>query len=294
MALRLDVESLRTFVAVVERESMARAASALSMTPSAVSWKIKRLEQRVGQPLLIRDGHNIRATRAGRIVLEESAAIIEGHDRLVQRLLQPEFTGTIRIGSNEEVGAERIAALLGRFQLTYPEAKVEFVVNQSLLLTPLLDRGQVDVAVLQVTEDEVLPTDVVLWTDELRWATHRDLPYEEGPVPLISFGQNGFYRPLSEPILDEAKIAYRYAVTSPTSAGVQAAVEAGLGVAILGERFLTGDVVEWEIGAALAPLPAACQIVRTPKGEPSAVASHLIETIEAELGDRPIGPSSAL
>ena len=94
---------------------MARAAEQLELSPSAMSWKIKRLEQRVGRPLLIRDGHELRPTQEGRLILEEAPAMFEAHDRLVRRLSQPEFTGTVKIGSNEEVGAARMAGILGRF-----------------------------------------------------------------------------------------------------------------------------------------------------------------------------------
>ncbi|MBT8241908.1 MAG: LysR family transcriptional regulator [Acidimicrobiia bacterium] len=284
--LRIDIESMRAFVAVVELSSIRRAADQLDLTPSAVSWKIKRLEERVGKPLLIRDGHELRPTHDGRIVLADAPGIIQAHDRMVSRLAYPEFTGLIKVGSNEEVGAQRIAAILGRFQHTFPGSKVEFVVNQSRLLRPLIEGGLIDVAALQVSESELLPDDRVLWYDELRWATHRDLPFDDGVVPLVTYGENGFYRPVLEPILEWHGIPYRYAVTSPSTAGVQAAVEAGLGVAVLPERLLAGAVVEWERGAALDPLPASCHIVRAVPGEQSHVTDVLVEAIASELTDR--------
>ena len=284
--LRIDIESMRAFVAVVELSSIRRAAEQLELTPSAVSWKIKRLEERVGKPLLIRDGHDLRPTHDGRLVLEDAPAIIQAHDRMVSRLAYPEFTGLIKVGSNEEVGAERIAAILGRFQQTFPGSKVEFVVNQSRLLRPLIEGGRIDVAAIQVAESELRPDDRVLWYDELRWATHRDLPFEDGVVPLVTYGENGFYRPVLEPILERHDIPYRYAVTSPSTAGVQAAVAAGLGVAVLPERLLGDDVVEWERGAALDPLPASCHILRSVPGEKNDVIEVLVEAIASELTDR--------
>jgi len=284
--LRIDIESMRAFVAVVELSSIRRAAEQLDLTPSAVSWKIKRLEERVGKPLLIRDGHDLRPTHDGRLVLEDAPEIIQAHDRMVSRLAYPEFTGLIKVGSNEEVGAQRIAAILGRFQQTFPGSKVEFVVNQSRLLLPLIDGGRIDVAALQVAESELRPDDRVLWYDELRWATHRDLPFDDGVVPLVTYGENGFYRPVLEPILERHGIPYRYAVTSPSTAGVQAAVEAGLGVAVLPERLLVDDVVEWERGSTLDPLPASCHIVRAVPGEKNDVTEVLVEAIASELTDR--------
>ncbi len=285
--MQLDVESLRTFTAVLDRGGMTRAAEFLGLTQSAVSWKIKRLEQRVGRPLLIRDGHTLRPTRDGRTLLDEARSIVETHDRLVHRLESPDFTGTVKVGSNEEVGADRMAGILGRFKRMHPSATIEFVVNQSRLLTPLLERGRIDLAVIQVTEDELRTDDVVLWSDELRWATHRDMPYDSGVVPLITYGENGFYRPVSEPILERHGIRYRYTVTAPTSSNVRAAVAAGLGVAVLGARFLTDDVVAWARAAELDPLPRSYQIVRAVPGEPPAIAGALIDAITDEFLDLP-------
>ena len=241
----------------------------------------------MGRPLLIRDGHDLRPTRDGSALLDDARSIVEIHDRAVQRLSSPEFTGRIRVGSNEEVGATRLAGILGRLKLLHPAATIEFVVDQSRQLAPQLERGRIDVAVIQVTEEEVRPDDIVLWAEELRWATHRDMPYDEGVVPLITYGANGFYRPVSEPILERHGVRYRYTITAPTSASVRAAVEAGLGVAVLGERFLEGDVVEWGLAADLDPLPRSCQIIRTVDGERSEIAQALIESITDEFLDLP-------
>ncbi len=283
--MRLDLESLRAFAAVLDWGSMTRAAEQLELSPSAMSWKIKRLEQRVGRPLLIRDGHELRPTREGRLILEEAPAMLEAHDRLVRRLTHPEFTGTVKIGSNEEVGAARMAGILGRFRFAHPDATIEFVVNQSRLLLPLLQRGRIDVAVIQITEEEVRPDDVVLWTDELSWATHRDLPHDEGVVNLVTYGESGFYRPVSEPILEARGIPYRYTVTAPTSAGVRAAVAAGLGVAVLASHWLGDEVVAWERGADLDALPRSCQVVRTVPGESPGVTTAIVDAIVEEFTD---------
>ncbi len=285
--MQLDVESLRTLLAVLDWGTMTRAADHLGLSQSAVSWKIKRLEQRIGRPLLIRDGHDLRPTSDGRALLEDARAIVATHDRAAQRLRSPEFTGTVRVGSNEEVGATRLAGILGRFRHLHPAATIQFVVDQSRVLGPQLEHGHIDVGVIQVTEEEVQADDVVLWREPLRWAAHRDVKYDTEPVPLISYGSNGFYRPVSEPILERHGVRYRYAVTAPTSENVRAAVEAGLGVAVLGERFLTGAVVEWIRAPELDPLPTSCQIVRTAPGEHSEPVRSLVESITAEFLELP-------
>ena len=285
--MQLDVESLRTFITVLDWGSMTRAAEHLDMSQSAVSWKIKRLEQRIGRPLILRDGRDLRPSSDGLALLDDARAIVEIHDRAVARLSSSEFTGTIRVGSNEEVGAARLAGILGRFRQLHPAATIEFVVNQSRVLAPQVAKGRIDVALLQVTEDEVLPDDVVLWTEQLRWATCCDTPYVEEPVPLITYGTNGFYRPVSESILDRAGVRYRYTITAPSSEAVQAAVEAGLGVAVLAERFLNDDVIEWQRADELDPLPVSSHVVRAHRDEPPEIVTSLVESITAEFLDLP-------
>ena len=285
--MQLDVESLRTYLAVLDWGSMTRAAAHLGLSQSAVSWKIKRLEQRVGRPLLLRDGRDLRPSSDGLALLDDARAIVETHDRAVQRLSSSEFTGTIRVGSNEEVGAARLAGILGRFRTLHPAATIEFIVNQSRALAPQIEKGRLDVGLLQVTEDVVLPDVVVLWTEELRWAAHRDTLYDEGTVPLISDGSNGFYRPVSEQILERHGVRYRYTITAPSSDSVRAAVEAGLGVAVLAERFLTGEVVEWSRAPDLDPLPISCHIIRARPGERSEIVGTLIDAIRGEFFELP-------
>ena len=112
--VQLDVESLRTLIAVLDWGSMTRAAQQLGMSQSAVSWKIKRLEQRVGRPLLIRDGHDLRPTRDGSALLDDARSIVEIHDRAVQRLSSPEFTGRIRVGLTSLMGNKALSCRDGR------------------------------------------------------------------------------------------------------------------------------------------------------------------------------------
>ena len=294
--MQLDVESLRTFMAVLDRGGMTRAAEFLGVTQSAVSWKIKRLEQRVGRPLLLRDGHDLRPSRDGRVILDEARSIVEAHDRLVHRLESPDFTGTMRVGANEEIAPTRMAGILGRFRELHPEATIEFVVNQTRLLRPMLQRAQVDVAVIEVTDEELRPDDVVLWSDELHWVTHRDVPHTEGVGPLVTFGDNGFVRPVLEPILKRHGIDYEYTVATPNSTGVRAMVAAGLGVAVLPSWFLDSDdeVVEWTLAESLDPLPTVHQVVRTVPGEVPSITAPLIAAITDEFMDLRVRPDHEL
>ena len=287
--LQLDVESLRTLLAVLDTGGMTRAAERLNVTQSAVSWKIKRLEERVGRPLLIRDGHTIRPTRDGRALIDDARTIVELHDGAVWRLHSPGLTGKIKLGSNEEIDATHIAALLGRFKRTHPNATIEFVIDHTERLAAMVDAGTLDVVLIQVTDEQLRADDTVLWSDDLHWVVNRAWPFDEGLVPLVTFGDLCFYRKLSEPILDAAGIEHTNAFSGSASRGVKAAIEAGLGVGVMSSWYVDDNIIDWPRGRSLPPLPRVHQIARTVPGESEAAATALVEVIAEQLTE----PSAA-
>ena len=127
--MQLDVESLRTFTTVLDLGGMTRAAEALDISQSAVSWKIKRLEEKVGRDLLIRDGRTLRPSRDGRELLDYARTIVATHDEAVSRLESSELTGTVKLGTTEEISAARMCDVLARFNRIHPGAMIEFVVD---------------------------------------------------------------------------------------------------------------------------------------------------------------------
>jgi len=281
--LQLDVESLRTYLTVLDTGGMTRAAERLNLTQSAVSWKIKRLEERVGRPLLIRDGHDVRPTRDGRALLDDARTIVELHDGAVWRLRSPELSGKITLGSNEEIDAIDIAALLGRFKRSHPNAKIEFVIDHTERLATLVDTGQIDVALMQVTDRQLRDDDTLLWTDDLHWVTSAEWTYDTGTVPLVTFGDLCFYRTLSEPILAAAHIDFTHAFSGSATRGVLAAIQAGLGVGVLSSWYLNDDIIDWPRGTTLPPLPRVHQVARTVPGESAEAAHALVDVIAEQL-----------
>ena len=284
--MQLDVESLRTLLAVLDHGGMTRAAEHLDLSQSAVSWKVKRLEERVGRPLLIRDGHSVRPTRDGRALLDDARLLVATHDQAVERLRSSDLTGHVKVGSNEEVDASRMAAVLGRFKRAHPSATIEFVIDHTEHLVHQVSANEIDVAIIQVDDEHLEADDERLWSDRLCWASSCECTFDEGPVPLITFGDHCFYRSLSEPLLTAAGIEHTAAFSVSTTAGVRAAIDAGLGVGVISSRYLGTSVIEWPRGAATDALPNVHQIARTAPGERTAIVTALMTSIVDELRGR--------
>ncbi len=283
--MQLDVESLRTFVTVLQTGGMTSAAAQLGISQSAVSWKIKRLEERVGRDLLIREGRTLQPSSDGQELLSYARLIIATHDEAVARLSSSELTGRLRLGATEEVSADCVGDVLGRFSRVHPGVTIEIIVDRGQRLQDLLVKRSLDVALLQVTQEDERQGDVRLWRDEQLWISSAEWTYDEGMVPLVTFGDSGFYRPLAEQLLGAAGIEHRIAFSGPSSASVIAAVEAGLGVAMLSSRSVTGDVIEWPRAATLPALPSVHQVARAATGQPSEVVAELIADLTQELSE---------
>ena len=289
-AVRLDVESLRTFRELVAADGFTAAADRLGVTQSAVSHKIRRLEERLGLDLVRRDGQRIVLTVDGRDLLDHAEAIVDAHDRAVDSLQRSTVSGTVRLGCNEEIAAAQLARVASRFARQHPEADLRIRVHDSAIVSTWLDDGDVDLALLQVVGDPPRSDDRVLWRDDLVVATARDATdprKADGTVPYIGFGERCLYQPWFAAAVDDAGMAFRTVLECPSIQGVQAAVEAGIGVAVLNRRNVTPAMAEWSAAGQLGTPPAVTYVIR--RGAHASAAStganDLIDALEATITD---------
>ena len=76
----LDVDQLRTFLAIVETGSFTRAAEIVHKTQSAVSMQMKRLEERLEHPIFVRDGRASKLTEEGERLRLDNEDLSPGHE----------------------------------------------------------------------------------------------------------------------------------------------------------------------------------------------------------------------
>ena len=282
--MQLDIESLRVYLMVLDAGGMTRAAERLHMGQSAVSRKVSRLEERVGQSLLIRDGHTLRPTRAGRALLPDAREMVDIHDRAAARLSRSEVEGSVTVSSNGEIEIDQIAALLGAFRRRHPGTDVEFSLDSTGALVDRVESGDLDVALFQVNDERLRPSDIVLWSERLLFMSSASDRFIESPVPVLDFGEHCYYNEFTHALFDRAGIEYKTVFSASTSSSVRAAVEAGFGVAALSERYLGGEVIEWTPPVPMEPLPTVNQIIRTVPGDTPEVVDALVDTIRSGLG----------
>ena len=229
--MNLDIDVLRTLAAAYQLGSFNRAAEQVGRSQSAISQQIHKLEERVGQPLFRKQGRGLALTEAGEALLTYARRILDLNDEAVNAVTGLAIDGAVRFGMPGDFAETWLPAALGRFKRAHPTARVEATVDRNTSLIERLNKGKIDLALILGLEadtgGEVLANFPMAWIG----SNHSALNSGE-PVPLAVFEKPCFFRSASLAALDAAGIPWRIEFTSPSLAGLWAAVDAGLGIAV--------------------------------------------------------------
>ena len=244
----LDMDMLRSLVALVELGSLSRAAQRLGRGQSALSLRMKRLEEQTGQALFRRDGRGLVLTETGELLLGYARRILTLNDEAVAALQGSSVAGTVRFGTSQDFAETWLPRALARFARAHPAVRIEARIDGSVRVAEAVERGRLDLAL--ALGQGVRPKATVIGHLPLVWIARRGFVREvERPLPLVVFEPPCRFRQKALAVLDDAGIPWRIVFTSPSLSGLWAAVGAGLGVTIRTPEGLP---------APLAPLDAVC------------------------------------
>ncbi|WP_249675182.1 LysR substrate-binding domain-containing protein [Pseudomonas abieticivorans] len=246
-----DLDVLRTFVTGVQYNSFAQAAERLGRSTSAVSAQLKKLEDQVGSPVLERSGRGLALTPVGEALLSQARRLLELNDEIFSSLRETQVQGTVRLGLQEDFGEHLLSDLLQRFARLYPKVSLEVHIGRSRDLLAMIASDRVDLALAWDTGQHT-PYAQTLSETAMQWIgkAHATPFPGDAPLPLVLFDAPCVLRSAATQALDGAGIAWRVAFTSPSVAGLWAAVNAGLGVTLRTRIGLPGHL------AVLTGLPA--------------------------------------
>jgi DNA-binding transcriptional LysR family regulator len=126
-----DLNSLAIFAKVVEAKGFSEAARRLNIPLSTVSRRVAELEDQLGVRLLERSTRHLRLTDVGADVLDHaqrSAELSEAVDTLVSTQSST-VAGVLRLSAPPSISDTLLAPLLGAFQASYPNIRVQVLVT---------------------------------------------------------------------------------------------------------------------------------------------------------------------
>lgn len=229
----LDIEVIRSFVAIAETASFTRAAAQVFRTPAALSMQIKRLEQTLGHPLFIRESKLVRLTQEGELLLGYARRMLQLNEEAVSQFLAPTVEGQVNFGTPDDIGTRVLPRVLAQFARTHPSVQVNVQVDSTIDIIDRLDKGEIDLALVTAgnTGQEAGRGEVV-HSEPLVWAG-RDggIAAMSKPLPVALASQGCAWRDMALTALDAADIRYRIAYSSENCGGQEAAMLADLAVA---------------------------------------------------------------
>ncbi|KAB2892921.1 MAG: LysR family transcriptional regulator, partial [Burkholderiaceae bacterium] len=244
----LNLEQLRTLVAVAEAGSLTAAAPQVFLSQSAVSEQLRKLEEQVGQTLLLRSKAGAAPTAAGERLLAYARRMLALGEQACLELQGVALEGTLRLGVTDYFRPAELAGLLARMQSQYPGVRLQVAVHKSGAIEAGYARGEFDVGLTMRLPPAAASArgrerGQVLRREPLRWMAATHWQSEAGaPLRLLALPQTCALHQFTVALLQRRRIPFSVALMASGVAGLQSALAAGLGVACLNESALCAGV----------------------------------------------------
>jgi molybdate transport repressor ModE-like protein len=287
----LDIDLLKTLVAIADAGSVTGAAARVGRSPGAVSMQLKRLEETIGRPLFERSRQGMELTGDGERLLAYARRIVDLHREALDAFRCPDLEGSVRIGTIDDFGVVRLSEVLAAFARSHPRVTVDVTLGPSADLGPRLERGELDLSLL--TPGCSVPwrnSDRLIHDEPLVWVG-RDggRAWRERPLPLALSSPGCAWRRAALDALDRANIPYRVAYTSDHYEGEKAAIQADLAIAPLPRSLIEPGLMQVrasELPGAIGTSRIALRLGADPSEATLALAERIAESYGAAVAAR--------
>lgn len=178
----MDLRGIELFAILADELHFNRAAQRAAISQSALSVKIKRLEDEIGTPLFRRSTREVRLTQAGSVFLAEAHGILRRVDE-ARRAAQAAASGsgqTLRIGLTWAVELSEMMGRIAGFRKARPDIPVLIRELGTVEQEAALGAGDIDIGILHPPVDRSDLNTIDLASDPFVVACHPDF-FEVGP-----------------------------------------------------------------------------------------------------------------
>ncbi|MFJ8749450.1 LysR family transcriptional regulator [Streptomyces sp. NPDC102441] len=247
----LDVHQLRVLAEVARTGSYTAAAVSLGYTQPAVSYQMRRLQQAVGAPLVVRVGRGLELTETGHALVRHADTIfsvLRAADQEVASVVA-RGGGLVRMAAFQSSCVTLVPQLIARLRRAHPEVHVTVVQAEPVEARRMVRTGEADLGLLCNWENEQLPEGE---STMLRHALTTDrrcvLMREDDPLAghsSVDLADLASYDWVMESFRDRFMAACtslgfqpRITATVDDVSAIQALVASGLGISLMSELAL--------------------------------------------------------
>ena len=257
-----------------------------------MSLRLGKLEKKLGLRLFERGRYNFKLTAAGGDLLPDAQAFVDMHDRMFGGAQAKLVSGAVRLGVGEGCGFDLVAGLLRRVQAHYPNIRFSIRCGLGHELRAGVEAGECELAIVALPEP--VPSATVLSRPRLHWVARPDFAFREafrdtgrvvpGRLFLPGCRRAGRWK--------AAEIAYYEVLSGPGEESIQRAVQAGIGITVMAEGTVPGDLRVIVRPSVLPRLGSACiqllgefgPAVRCGTGDQAGDPGPVFEPVKAASG----------
>ncbi len=269
----LDLEAVQAFVLTADLKSFTRAAEAMDSTQSAVSLKIKRLEDALGHRLLERTPRLVRLSQDGAAFLVRARELVAAHEDALGAFGTEQRRLSVGM-SHHIVGAE-LPHLLRQMGRAEPGLTLEIRIASSWEILDIFENGALDAAIV-LRHDHRRSDGDVLMEEPFGWMASPDFEHRAGePIRLANQAETCRVRQMAVATLEAAHIAWQEVFVGGGVATIGAAVAA------LSRRVAPPGTVDVGESFGLPPLPARSVVLHSRLADP--IAKKALRTFASTL-----------
>ncbi|WP_395345778.1 LysR family transcriptional regulator [Variovorax sp. UC122_21] len=282
MNRHLDIDLLRTFVAIAQARTLGQAAARIGRTQAAVSMQVKKLEETLNQPLLHRTGRGVVPTLHGERLLGHARTILQHHDAALAEISGATLSGTLRFGCPEDYAVAFLPQILRGFADRHPEVRVEVFCAPTARLDDQLRKHALDLALVSTLgmggRLSVIRHEPLVWV-----GLQQDVAAAREPLQLALSDPDTLDHRVACEQLDAARRSYRLAYASASISGLLAIVRSGQAIAVLTRSAVPPDLQILETGDLLPVLPTIGLAVEFSLEPATAMAAAFADHLRATL-----------
>jgi DNA-binding transcriptional LysR family regulator len=256
--MRFTLKQLQVLKTVSERQSTTAAASAVSLSQSAVSSALQQLEAQIGSQLFDRVGRQLRLNRVGYSALPNVLALLEQAHNLEQQLLGSPVSGTIEIGASFTIANHVIVDAMVDFQELYSDIDIRITSDNSPGITDKVIRGDIDFGLVEskVTDTSIccepwLRDELVIFSSPTHRLTNQSLVSRDDLAAATwvlrepGSGARSMFNKTFDEDLNTIDIAMEFRHNEP----IKRAVARGVGIGCLSSRVLERELADQTLNA---------------------------------------------
>ncbi|MEP0962277.1 MAG: LysR substrate-binding domain-containing protein [Roseobacter sp.] len=277
----LEIDLLRSFVAVAAHRNFTHAARAIGRTQSAVSLQIKRLEDIVGKRLFERSRQSVLITHVGEDLLVYANRILSANDAALSHIQRPEAEGLVRLGAPDDYATYLLPPILAGITKAHPRLQFEVICDNASDLLPMLKHSDLDVVV--ATHSLGAVAGQIARHEPLHWvASPQYVDDPKKPLSLVLFPSGCVCRDITLDALRQIDRAWHIAYSTRSIGLMEQAMLEGSGVSVMEAAIIPPSlkIIDGQPGFPALP-EVAISIHQSNTSEPHAslVADILLEKL---------------